>query len=421
MSPIPPLRRWAVSRWWDEPWSRGAWSLLRVGATPETRRLLGEPIDGRLVIAGEATHPEQSGMVHGAYEEGLRAAGRLLEAGHRRVAVVGAGAAGLGAARLIADAGGEVTVVEARGRIGGRVRSEAVAGTVVELGANWLQQGERNSLGPIATRLGLRLVDTDFLNPLDLGPAGPVDRSAEAAIVEELHRRAAALSGPDLSLSDLVAGWTGGANGWDPAEIRRVVDGEVLLDTGCPLEDLSARFGMEPGVGEGDRWVVGGYRQILDHLATGLEIRLSWPVEEVSRGAGGIALVGPMGTVEADAAVVTVPASVLAAGSITFDPGLPERHRRALGMLTTGRVEKAVLGFEERWWPVSETRYLRVFDGPGRVSEWLDVTDEVGSPLIVGLFVGEWARDLWAGRSDREAAAGAAGALARAVGSMHGT
>ena len=102
----------AVSRWREDPFSRGAWSLLRVGGTPATRSMLGRPF-GRVIIAGEATHPEQSGMVHAAFDEGRRAARWCLSQGFGSVAVVGAGAAGIGAARSLQQAGIRAAVFEA--------------------------------------------------------------------------------------------------------------------------------------------------------------------------------------------------------------------------------------------------------------------------------------------------------------------
>ena len=65
---------WHVARWADDPWSRGSWSFIRPGGSPRDRATLGEPVHGRVVLAGEATHPEQPGMVHGAWLTGVRAA-----------------------------------------------------------------------------------------------------------------------------------------------------------------------------------------------------------------------------------------------------------------------------------------------------------------------------------------------------------
>src|SRR4051812_26361080 len=96
---------WHVARWGDDPWSRGSWSALAPGATGEDRARIGAPIDGRFVLAGDACNVAQPSMTHGAYQDGLRAARWAMGAGAARVIVVGAGFAGLGAARLLQDAG----------------------------------------------------------------------------------------------------------------------------------------------------------------------------------------------------------------------------------------------------------------------------------------------------------------------------
>ena len=420
----PVLVDWAVSRWWDDPYSRGGWSLLRVGGSPETRRALGRPINDRVIIAGEATHPEQAGMTHGAFEEGQRAARWCLDQGHRRVLVVGSGAAGLGAARLMADNGIEVIVLEARDRIGGRIHSVTLKGATaedpgdpgdsddsitVELGANWLQQGARNSLAPIAASAGLRLVDTDFGDSLDFGPIGVVSALRSDELSDELRRRMVSVDreveGEDRSIASVISEWIERPEPWSAVEIAAVVDAEIYLDSGAPLDDLSARFGFEPGVGEGDLWIVGGYRQILDVLAADIDIRCDWPVGSVTVTDDSVTIAGSRGRIAAGAVIVTIPAAVLAAGALAFEPLLPRTHRDALAQLTVGRVEKVALRFDRRWWPASKSGYLRIFDDrPGCVAEFLDITEATGVPAIVGLFVGSWVADMWDDRSDAEIA-----------------
>src|SRR5439155_22264426 len=71
------------------------------------------------------------------------------------VAVIGAGAAGIGAARRLVEAGTvSVLVLEARDRVGGRVHTIAPAGFPLDRGAEWLHSADRNPLSPIAQRLG---------------------------------------------------------------------------------------------------------------------------------------------------------------------------------------------------------------------------------------------------------------------------
>src|SRR5690349_11500055 len=240
----------AVSRWGEDPWARGSWSLIGRHGSPQDRVALGAPVGDRLRIAGEATHPTRAGMTHGAYEQGLAAAAWATDLGHARVAVVGAGMAGLAAARALAGRDVDVRIWEARDRIGGRTAGADVTGGAFDLGANWLQQYDENLLARLAEQLGLTTVVTDFTDPLVLGglpfPGG---------LEDDLRERLAAAE-PEASVADVLDDWLRDPAPWTPAEIHRFVDAEIVMDSGAPLSWLSARHGFEPGVGEGDRWIV---------------------------------------------------------------------------------------------------------------------------------------------------------------------
>ncbi|BCJ40001.1 hypothetical protein GCM10010168_28590 [Actinoplanes ianthinogenes] len=394
----------AVSHWGEDPWARGSWSLIGRHGTPQDRIALGAPAGERLRIAGEATHATRAGMTHGAYEKGAEAARWAADLGHSRVAVVGAGMAGLGAARTLAERGVQARIFEARDRIGGRTAGVDVAGSGFDLGANWLQQYDENVLARLAEQLGLTVVVTDFNDPLVLaGP--PVPENLE----DELRKRLA-VAAPDAGIADVIDDWLRDPAPWTADEIHRLVDAEIVMDTGAPLGWLSARYGFEPGVGEGDRWIVGGYRLLTEHLAGGLDIRLHQAIERIRIEDDRVVLNDEH---EADAVIVTAPLPVLAAGTIAFDPPLPPAHRDALTRLGAGRVEKVILRFDQRFWPAHG--YYRVH-GPERtsISEWLDATEADGTPTLVGLFAGHWLGTLWAG-TDAEIAERAAEIIRRAV------
>ena len=411
----------AVSRWSDDPYSLGAWSLLRVGGSAATRAALGAPIAGRVIIAGEATHPDQAGMTHGAYEEGERAAQWCVASGHQRVIVVGAGIAGLAAAASLRREGLDVTVIDARERMGGRIRSVTLDGVAVELGANWLQQGERNPLRDVARHLAANLVPTDFHRPFDVDLRGgrhneSPNAAVRDAVAGEFMAEVATVGDVDASLQVIVDRLVD-RRPERAAEIQREVDASVYLDAGAPLETLSAKFGFEPGVGDGDDWIVAGYGRILDHLSDGLDIRYNSPVRSIGYGSDAVEIRCGGRTFSADAAVVTIPIAVLKSSAVSFEPLLPQSHQACLDLLTAGRVEKVALVCSERFWPVSPSGYLRVFEGRERcVSEWLDLTDTVGRPVITGLFVGPWMEELWASTDDVEVAMRAADVLRRAAG-----
>ncbi|GAA1641768.1 flavin monoamine oxidase family protein [Actinoplanes couchii] len=386
----------AVSHWGTDPWSRGSWSLIGRDGSPQDRIDLGTPVGTRLRLAGEATHPTRAGMTHGAYEQGVEAASWAADLGHDRIAVVGAGTAGLAAARTLIDRGREVVVLEARDRPGGRTAGVEIGGTGFDLGANWLQQFDQNVLARLAEDLGLRLVPTDFHDPLVLD-GRPVPDGLEA---ELRARLAAAPAG--AAIAEVVSDWLAAPGSFTSQDICRYVAAEITMDAGVPLSWLSARHGFEPGVGEGDRWIVGGYRLLVEHLATGVDIRLGHPVRGIEVTDDGVIVDGE----PFDAVIVTVPLGVLP--SLTFTPELPASHRAALSRLGMGRVEKVILRFDERFWPVHPAGYYRLH-GPGAddICEWLDATGADGTPTLVGLFAGPWLAELWTG-TDPEIAARAA-------------
>lgn len=398
------LRGFAVSRWWDDPFARGAWSVLGPEARASTRADLGRPVSGRVVLAGEATSALRPAMVHGAWEEGRRAADWVLSLGHRHVAVIGAGFAGLAAAERLRASGLSPVVLEARERIGGRVWSRPLGDAVVESGANWLQQGEENPLRGMAQDLGLALVPTDFHAPLDLGPAeavAAINLPNLAARLEEVLEAAPA----DARLMDVLANWAAGADAPPVAAIDRIVAATIALEAGVPLAQMTMQSLREPGVGEGDAWLPAGLQHLLERMAVGLDLRLGATVTEVAETPAGVRLSGPWGMLATDAVIVTAPVAVLQAGGIAFEPPLPPAHRAALAALTTGRVEKLSLWFDRRLWPATTSGYLRLH-GPEahQVSEWLDLTDAAGVPVLTGIFEGSWAEALWQG-SDAEIAA----------------
>jgi monoamine oxidase len=76
---IPPPRAAVVTRWGQDPFARGAYSFLKVGARSSQRKTLATPIGGRLLLAGEHTDRRYPATTHGAWRAGVRAARRLLE------------------------------------------------------------------------------------------------------------------------------------------------------------------------------------------------------------------------------------------------------------------------------------------------------------------------------------------------------
>ena len=113
------------SAWGDDPFARGSVSYMAVGSTLEHREALATALIDRVFFAGEATSVTNPGTVLGAQLTGNRAADEVSAVGDatERIAVIGAGAAGAEAARVLALRGYDVVVIEARKRVGGRIET----------------------------------------------------------------------------------------------------------------------------------------------------------------------------------------------------------------------------------------------------------------------------------------------------------
>ena len=233
-----------------------------------------------------------------------------------RVIVVGAGFAGLAAASDLVSGGAEVSVLEARDRVGGRVWSVPFGGSVVERGAEFILPHDSTVMA-VAERLGLALVRKGTLYGNREPRLG--DRVIPAAQVLDAVERLA--SGPRagtladvLRRSELEAG------------VAEAIRARFEVSCAYGADDLDGAVLTEGAGAFGDFdsfTVAGGNDRIARELAGRLPdaVRLSSPVSSVSWREGAVSVLAGGEEVVADAAVIAVPASVL--GSISFDPPLP--------------------------------------------------------------------------------------------------
>lgn len=391
------------TRWAADPFALGSYSFLPVGATPADRAALAAPIQDRLLLAGEATWVDAPATVHGALLSGRRAAEVLLGSDARAIVVVGAGMAGLGAARALHDAGLAVTVVEGRDRIGGRVWTDDSRGRPVDLGASWVHGVTGNPLVRLAAEAGVDLIpfdDEDEVVRRAGRPVAEADLQAAQDVLDRARRAARDLTAA-ASFADALAAAL--ADGPLDERQRRVLDTLVTAtiehEFAAPIGRLSAREGDEGReLRGGDALPAGGYGALATHLARGLDIRTGMTVARVELDppdGGAAAVTGRDGTrLEADAVIVTVPLGVLQAGAIEFRPELPAPHRSAIARLGMGLLDKVVLELDDAVWPTATVLGLVPAQGQ-RFVEWVPLDREDGAPaLIMGFNAADVAREL---------------------------
>ncbi len=363
-----------ITRWRHDPYARGSYSFLAVGARPEHREWLREPVGHRLFFAGEATHALFPATVHGALMSGEEAAGAVAATGARSVAIVGGGVAGLAAAKSLAEAGTTVTVYEARNRLGGRVWTDRSLGLPLDLGASWIHGVTGNPLTAIADGVGAERRVTDHDNF--------IARTAGGRMLEESEW-------PDWF-------WT-------------VIETEAAYAADAAA--LSAEAEDEGDWFDGsDVLFPGGYDQILAGLRGDYGTRVTAPVQAVTYSANGIILDTNGEQISADAAIVTVPLGVLKAGVIRFTPSLPAQKQEAIDRLGMGLLDKVYLRFDRVFWDASVDWLGYVGPRRGHFTLWLNMAKVIGQPILLA-FNAASAADALSGLSDQALVAEAMMAL----------
>ncbi|TFD33934.1 flavin monoamine oxidase family protein [Cryobacterium cryoconiti] len=400
--------------WSADPFARGSFSFPAVGATPEQRDALSQPVDDRLFFAGEATSTDAFGTVQGARDSGQRAARDVIAAADvgERIAVIGAGMAGLAAARDLQDAGFDVFVVEARNRIGGRI--DTVTDTdwpfPIELGAAVVRRTGDTTLDEDLTDRGVATAPFSGV---------PEARTAAGAVVEVPDTGAQAVATAlawaaeqpaDVSIAQALADSGASKLSTTDADIG-VSDADwldyqitVVLDpkTGAPVAEQSSWYsaadtaakngadddGADDGAGE-DRIVLGGYATLLEDLSDGIDVLGSSVVTRIAYSDSGTSLrLGNGESLSADRVIVTVPLGVLKTKVMEFDPPLPFAHRGAIAALGMGTLDKIWLQFEEPFWDTDAPLWSTV----GVVDDfrvWINMVPLTGEPVLVGLVTAE--------------------------------
>jgi monoamine oxidase len=324
--------------------------------------------------------------------------------------VVGAGVAGLTTARLLTRAGQRVVVLEARNRVGGRVRTLRTDGRVTDLGASWIHGVTDSPVAAAATAFGIRTVEftvggyqVDSRPIANLGPDGV--RLADAAALDfaaDVHAIDAVLPGviaasvPDDSYRDVTERALRTMPGWDAERtdrVREYLAHRAEEQYGADADELAAH-GLDDDVVDGDEVVFpDGYDALPVHLADGLDVRLGTVVDRVAWSGDGVTITAGADTWTADRAVVTVPIGVLHAGDVRFDPPLPDAVAGPLGRLRMNAFEKVVLRFPTRFW--DDDVYAIRQQGPsGRIwHSWYDLTRLDGTPTLLTFLAGGAARE----------------------------
>ncbi|MBH0236716.1 flavin monoamine oxidase family protein [Methylobrevis albus] len=309
------------------------------------------------------------------------------------VAIVGAGAAGLSAGRLLADAGVRVRVFEAKDRPGGRAFTESTSfGLPFDRGCHWLHSASVNPYRSIADELGRAYEQRTsrrsrwlFLSGQRADPAVR-DEAMDALDAAFAAAHDAGMEGRDVAVTEIVDT----AGRWYP-----LVDHWMRLLSSLDPHEISV-LDLARYADTGENYpVVDGYGALVVSHGAGVPLTLSCPVTAIDTGGMAIRLTTAAGEVTARAVIVTVSTSVLAAGAIRFTPALPAATEAAIAACPLGVAEKVAFLFDRPVADVPETTYIDTFDPetPGRRPINFTI-NPFGRPMAVGQLGGGHAREL---------------------------
>jgi monoamine oxidase len=259
------------------------------------------------------------------------------------VVIVGAGAAGIAAARRIAAAGRTYVVLEASDRWGGRCFTDMrTFGTPYERGARWIYMPDVNPIAKLAVKAGLNIYPAAPAQRLRIGRRNAREGEMED-LLANLQRCNRAISDASRGKVDVSCAQ---ALPKDLGDWRPTIE-FVLGDfgRGKALGKISAMDFAKSAEREVAAFCRQGLGTLLGKLAFGSPIQFSSPVTRIQWG-GRLVEAETRGTVlSARAAIVTVSTGVLASGTIKFQPGLPTRHAEAIGKLGLGSCEHVAIEF----------------------------------------------------------------------------
>ena len=258
------------------------------------------------------------------------------------VVIVGAGAAGLSAARTLMAAGKSVLVLEAMNRTGGRAFAEAETfGVPFDWGCAWIHSGDRNPLFPLAKQWGYEVVyqqpDLDRIYYGFEARRFTEDelrrtKAAERWIGTEAERAARERDG---AVSELVKITT--------PEEEAAATYVGPMDMAVDLNALSIRDYADQAELEPNYLVPAGYGNVVRRLGDGVPVSPATPVKRIRYGGQGVALETDKGEVRARACIVTCSTGALASGYIRFDPPLPVWKAAAIAEVPMGLLAKIPL------------------------------------------------------------------------------
>jgi polyamine oxidase len=315
--------------------------------------------------------------------------------------IIGAGMAGLGAARYLQDKGQPVLVLEARDRLGGRVHTDHSWGVPLDLGASLIHGSEGNPMVELAQRYQAHIQPTFF----DFNHTFLVDLSSRQPITSETFQRWHTIFEQLVEAADRYAQTLAQDISLEQALKYCMEKNEALripknyyawflerlgAYIGDNVSRLSARHWNQEVRLKGNHLLLQkGYKTIIDGLAEGIPIRLNTEVKRINYTQNQIEVETTSGLYTGSAVIITLPLGVLKANRVKFEPELPVEKQRAIQRLGMGVFDKILLKFPEQFWPSSSDFIGFLTENYESSFVFLNLVKNLQMPILFGGIFGD--------------------------------
>jgi monoamine oxidase len=256
------------------------------------------------------------------------------------IVVIGAGAAGIAAARRIMAANRKVIVVEAASQIGGRCQTDIATFDVpFDRGARWMHNPETNPMTKLARAAGLEIITAPSGQKIRIGRRNARPGETEqylAALVRANRAIDDASRKADVSCASVLPKDLGDWAGTAEFVLGANFSGKDLKDVSvidkARAQDRNTAIACRQGLGT-----------LIAKLGEQVPLSLSTPANRISWSRRDVMVETPSGKIVARAAVITVSSNVLVADKIKFDPEIPKRALDAAAKLSLGSYDRIAL------------------------------------------------------------------------------
>ena len=270
------------------------------------------------------------------------------------VVVIGAGAAGISAARALTENGLNVQVIEADNRIGGRVFTDTTTfGVPYDSGAHWLHYREENPFVDYGIENGFDLYEAPDEELYYVGdrPASDAELETFGDAMKTANRAMlkAGRKGRDIAASDVVPDLG------DWGLTTSLFTGAYEMAKDPDSFSCADWYTAEDGT---DWYCREGFGTLFAHSARDVPVTLNTKARTIRWGGQGVEVDTNSGTLRARAVLVTVSTGVLASGDIKFDPPLPVKKQEAVNALKMGHYHHVALHLKDNFFGTAEDGYF---------------------------------------------------------------